>query len=90
MKKGRLRKQIVEKLGLPSESLLNSLRIVVLSDCCYVENHKGILKYTKNEIKIKLSDRACHICGSDLCIVHIHLKDIKIGGQINFISLEEV
>ena len=89
MKKNKLKKRIVEKLGIPPESALNSLRIVILNDDCFIENHSGILKYTGTEIKIKLNGRICHLCGRNLCIEHVYLKDIKIGGQITLISLED-
>lgn len=88
MKKNRLKKRIADKLGLPPESALNSLRVVIINGNCFVENHNGILKYTQTEIKIRLNGKVCRICGQDMSIEHVHLKDIKINGEISFVSLE--
>ncbi len=82
------KRRAVEKLGIPPESALNSLRVVVVDEYCYVENHSGIAKYTSEEIAVRLGNRLLRVMGEGLTIDHIHVRDIKICGKVNSITFE--
>lgn len=60
---------------LPKITLIGNIQI-------YVENHKGIIEYGPNSIRISVSFGELQICGEKLAIRNITQDEIHIDGSI--------
>ena len=76
--------QIFTAVGLPSESLpFKSLVEISDNDRILIENHKGVVLYTHEEIHIRLDKNMLCISGSDLLICYMSKERLVISGCIN-------
>ena len=70
-------------LGIPKE--VSSGAAVVSSfgnRCLYIENHRGIIEYSREQIKIQARPCRIQITGKDLDIAFYTAEEIKINGKI--------
>ena len=78
---------LVDKLDLPKEVVLNVPRITVIGkNEITIENHKGILTFDKEEIKINTNIAPIVIKGSGFEILYIASTTLIISGS--FTSIE--
>ncbi len=66
--------------GMPLVEIYGYQRILV-------ENHKGVIMYGCNEIRIKVSYGQLSICGSGLELVRMTKQQLVITGKIDCVSL---
>ena len=52
-----------------------------------IENHKGILEYTREKIRIKCGFGSVSVCGSGLEIFRMSKEQLIIRGRIDVVSL---
>ncbi len=86
-------KSIKEKFsdmwGIPKDIIMDLNRLIVTGNReIYIENHRGILKYTDTEILIKTHYGVLSVCGKDLKIEHIRTADMLILGYFEKIGYE--
>ena len=74
-------------LGIPREVATGA---VVLSSfgngCLFIENHKGIIEYLPESIKIQARPCKIQITGKDLDIAFYTAEEMKITGKIQEIK----
>ena len=81
---------IAEKLNLPKDIILNIPRIIVTGDNeIYIENHKGIVLFEENEVKVNSSVGMFSIKGSRFEILFIGGSTITISGKFKSIEYEQ-
>lgn len=74
-------------MDLPADVLLELPRITVVGDVeIVIENHRGIHKYTSEEVCLRLKDSLLSISGKRLTIKFLEKNFIKLEGKINGIA----
>jgi len=77
-------------LELPKELVMGLPRITMLGDIqIIVENHRGIIEYTTEKVRIGTSIGELHVIGSDLALRTIFPEEIAVDGKIRSIALVE-
>ena len=76
-----------EKLDLPKDVLLDVPKIIVTGrNEVTIENHKGIMVFERDKIKINTNMSPIEIKGSDFEILYIAASTISIKGYFNSIE----
>ncbi|MGI6035087.1 MAG: sporulation protein YqfC [Limnochordia bacterium] len=85
-KKRSWRRSLSDLLGLPKEVTLDLARISITGhDHLTVENHKGILEYGPERIRIGLAEGEMVIDGNDLHLTALCREEAVIHGPIRSI-----
>lgn len=88
MEKG---KEIIDNLELPSEAILDIPKITVLGYReITIENHKGILAFNKNLVRVNTKLGPIKIEGMSFEIEYIGAHTLTISGKFNVIMYEGV
>lgn len=81
---------LIEKLDLPKDVVLDVPKIIVVGkEEVTIENHKGILTFNEDEIRINSKLGPISIKGSRFEILYIATSTITISGRFVSISYEE-
>lgn len=76
--------------NLVANSQLNLPRITIIGDIhIYIENHRGILRFTSQEVILKVTNGNIRINGSDLVIKMLLTEEILIEGKIDSIKIND-
>ena len=85
-----LKEGISNVLSIPSDVVLDMPRIVISGNrFCGIENHKGIIKYSAEEIAVNSVLGLIIINGQGLEIATIFPEEIEITGVISAVRLAE-
>ena len=77
---------LVEKLDLPKDVLLDVPKIIVIGrNEVTIENHKGIMLFEREKIKINTNMSPIEIKGSEFEILYIASSTITVSGK--FVSI---
>jgi len=77
------KEKLTEVLELPKEIVLDVPKITMIGNSNFVvENHKGIIEYGDNRIKINTGKGLMKIQGNGLSIREITLENIIVTGKI--------
>ncbi|WAM30691.1 YabP/YqfC family sporulation protein [Caldicellulosiruptor naganoensis] len=80
MKKHKVLKEMIQVSQLPIEAITNEPRITVVGeDEVVVENHKGLIMYEENVVKLSTIKRPLYIKGNKLIIKKVNEEVIVIG-----------
>ncbi|NLM44532.1 MAG: sporulation protein YqfC [Clostridiales bacterium] len=83
----KIKEKISDALELPKDITLDIPKIVILgTDSVSIENHKGIISYKDNEVRINTGSGILTITGHKLAIKSIILEEIIIIGKIDSIG----
>lgn len=78
---------LVEKLDLPKDVLLDVPKIIVIGrNEVTIENHKGIMVFEREKIKINTNMSPIEIKGSEFEILYIAASTITIKGYFDSIG----
>lgn len=91
MKKNQeIKKSLAEILELPKDIILDIPKITMIGNLqIYIENHKGIIEYTNNRIRINTKSGALRIIGRNLLLKNIVLEEIVIVGEIQQVEFTD-
>lgn len=79
-----VKESISELLELPKDIMLDLPRITLVGNLqLYIENHKGIIEYSTQKIRINTKSGVIRITGKDLAIKTIITEEIIISGNID-------
>ncbi|WP_317855047.1 sporulation protein YqfC [Chakrabartyella piscis] len=82
-----VRRNVIEKLELPKEVVLNlPLFTIVGKEEVTIENHKGIISYSEETIRIGTKVGDCVIHGRDLHLKQLTSDLLVICGVIGSVS----
>jgi sporulation protein YqfC len=77
-------KTMAEFLEIPKDLVLDIPKITLIGrNELYLENHRGIIEYSSQRLRINLSRGFLEIQGEKLEIKALLPDEIKIGGDIN-------
>lgn len=86
----KLQQQTSNWLEIPKDIVMDLPKVVMVGNLqVFVENHLGILEYTAELIRIKVSIGELIIRGADLVLRNILRHEILIEGKITGIELIE-
>lgn len=71
-------------LEIPREVALDLPKIVMVGDVqIFIENHKGIIEYSPEKVRIRTSLGELAVLGENLFLRHIVMEEIILEGKIN-------
>lgn len=74
---------LARRLDIPQDIVLDLPRITMLGNKqILVENHKGIIEYTSQLVRISLSQGELTIIGSGLMLGNLQQEQILVEGEI--------
>lgn len=74
---------LAASLGLPRELVSGAAILSSFGDSClFIENHKGIIEYGKEQIKLQARPCKIQITGTNLDIAFYTAEEMKITGKI--------
>ena len=82
--------QLANTFEIPKDIALDLPKVILVGNIqVFVENHKGILEYTPELIRIRVSIGELAIRGSNLFLRNILIHEIAIEGNIIGVELRE-
>lgn len=88
--KEEIKNKVSDVLELPKDIILNLPKITLLGNITiFFENHKGIVEYESNIIKINTNVGIIAIMGENLIIKSIIADEIIIEGSISSLKFED-
>ena len=86
-KKDNIKNVVSEILELPKDIMLGLPKMTMIGKMeLHIENHKGIIEYSKEIIRINTSQGILKITGKKMSIKNIVTEELTITGEL--ISLE--
>lgn len=86
---GKLKKDLVSLFDMPADLALDLPRITIIGNLqVNIENHKGIVEYTEEKIRILAGKGCLEIYGSGLALKNIQSDQIEVYGEVKGISLD--
>lgn len=84
------RENLVELFELPREIVLNLPRVTIIGNLqCYVENHRGVIEYGAERVRISVHDGEIRIMGKDLVIRYLANEEIAVDGSVESVVYEK-
>jgi sporulation protein YqfC len=85
----KLRKWASETLELPQDILFDLPRLTLIgSRQLYVENHRGVVDFTPDQLVLALAQGRLRVSGHDLVITSILPEQVSVEGHITDIQME--
>ncbi len=86
-----IKEMIAEKMSLPKDVVLDLPKVSICGDKeIFIENHKGIMEYNSDCIRIKTNDGIAHIYGCDLRIIILETDRMVINGEFLRVEYEKI
>ncbi|WDV44527.1 sporulation protein YqfC [Clostridiaceae bacterium M8S5] len=83
----KIKSDISDVLELPKDIVMDLPKITMIGNIqVYIENHKGILEYSKTVIRVKYKDGIIKVLGNNMLLKTIVSEEIIITGVINEIE----
>ncbi|EEG78034.1 sporulation protein YqfC [Dethiobacter alkaliphilus] len=83
------RRNLADLLELPREIILNLPRITVVGNIqCCLENHRGVIQYTSEKVRVSVNGGEIIVEGQELSIRYLGNEEIAIDGSIDIIRYE--
>ncbi|MEN6350026.1 MAG: sporulation protein YqfC [Syntrophomonas sp.] len=81
-----INKAITEYLEIPKDLVLDLPKVTVVGrNELYLENHRGIIEFSLNRLRINLSRGFLEIVGENLEIKTLMPDEMAVSGEISFI-----
>lgn len=86
----KVKENLAEKLDIPKDIILQYPKITVIGNNeLTIENHKGIIVFKEDAIKVKSNIGTVNIRGVNLEILYISSATIVLSGKFKVIEYEE-
>lgn len=83
-----MRRMMADVLEIPQDLALDLPRITLVGNInLNVENHKGIISYTKDEVRLRVSDGYLIARGRGFGLRSISRTDVFLEGEINSLQI---
>lgn len=83
----KIREKLSDTFELPKDIVLDVSKIVIIgTGQITVENHKGLIEYSEELIRINTGSGIMKLCGRNLIIKNIIQEEITITGEITNIE----
>lgn len=88
-RKKKWRQNLADLFELPREIILNLPRLTVIGNVqCYLENHRGVIEYTDEKVRVSVNGGEIIILGGNLVIRYLANEEIAIEGNIETVNYE--
>lgn len=88
-KRESVSKKVAGIFDLPRDLVANTFRLTLVGrGQVFIENHKGIILYDKEMIRLNVQGGEIRIAGADLQVRTVYTHEIYIEGVIDNINLE--
>ena len=83
----RIKEQISNAFELPKDIVLDVSKVILIGNSqITIENHKGIIEYSEDVIRVNIGNGIIRLSGKNLGIKTILQEEITIAGEISEIS----
>ncbi|WP_027355547.1 sporulation protein YqfC [Desulfofundulus thermocisternus] len=83
------KKKLSELLEIPNDVMLNLPRVVLMGNLqAFIENHRGILEYTPQIVRIGIEEGELEITGENLILRNILPDEICVEGMIKNVTFK--
>ncbi|CCO09096.1 sporulation protein YqfC [Desulforamulus hydrothermalis] len=83
----KLKKQLSDFLEIPHDVMLDLPKIVLVGNLqVFIENHRGIVEYSTEKIRVMVGEGEVGITGRQLVLRNIRTDEICVEGQIKSLS----
>ncbi len=83
------KKRLSEFLEIPNDVMLNLPRVVLMGNLqAFIENHRGILEYTPQIVRVGIEEGELEITGEKLILRNILPDEICVEGMIKAITFK--
>ena len=89
MKKEGLAQALAERLELPAEAVPGSAKLSVVGGrCALIENHRGILAYSPEQIVVSTGRGRICLNGAELRLSAMNRDELLIQGKLQSVEWE--
>lgn len=86
-RKEQVQQTVAGLFDLPRDIALNLPKVVIIGNVqVLVENHRGIIEYTPEKVRISVSRGELEITGSQLVLRNILTDEITLEGKIQAVT----
>ncbi|SDY51855.1 sporulation protein YqfC [Evansella caseinilytica] len=79
----RLRRWMTEQMDLPADVMMDLPRVTLIGNFhIYIENHKGVIRFTAEELRLRLTEGELLVTGNDFVIKNILPEEMLLEGVI--------
>ncbi|HZK25252.1 MAG TPA: sporulation protein YqfC [Oscillospiraceae bacterium] len=83
------RDRLVDAMELPKEIILNLPKVTIIGNVqCYIENHRGVIEYSSERVRVAINSGELIVSGQDLFIRYMANEEIAVDGSINAVQYE--
>ncbi|ADU29863.1 sporulation protein YqfC [Evansella cellulosilytica] len=80
----RMKRWMTQKMDLPADVMMDLPRITMIGNFhIYIENHKGVIRFTREELRLRLTEGELLVVGSDFVIKNILPEEILLEGVLD-------
>ena len=80
----KVQDQFASFLEIPQDALMDLPRITIIGNKqLYLENHRGIIEYTPQRIRVSVAEGQLEISGEDFSLKNIKADEIAVEGKIH-------
>ncbi|MCL6611352.1 MAG: sporulation protein YqfC [Peptococcaceae bacterium] len=85
--KKRLKRQMSDMLEIPGDVIMDLPKVVLVGDLqLFIENHRGIVEYTAENVRINAGDYEVAVSGEGLLLRNILPDEICLEGRIKSVQ----
>jgi len=86
----RIKESMITKLDLPREMILDLPKVTIISNSeISIENHKGVIFFGENEIRIRTSMGIVNVLGANFEIIFVGGSTIALTGKFRSVVFGE-
>lgn len=79
----KVKRWMMNQMDLPADIVMNLPRITMIGHFhIYIENHQGIIRFTNEELRLRLTEGQLVISGSEFIIKNILPEEMLLEGNI--------
>ncbi|KJS15226.1 MAG: sporulation protein [Peptococcaceae bacterium BRH_c4b] len=87
--KRKMKRQMSDVLEIPSDVMLDLPKIVMVGNLqVFIENHRGIVEYTSETVRVNVSEYEVVVKGENLLLRNILPEEISVDGKITGVYFE--
>ncbi len=87
--KMKIKREMSDILEIPSDVLMDLPKIILLGDVqVFIENHRGIVEYSSDRVRIHVKEYEVVITGENLRLKNVFTDEIQVEGKINGVQLK--
>ncbi len=87
--KRKMKRQMSDILEIPSDVMLDLPKIVMVGNLqVFIENHRGIVEYTSETVRVNVSEYEVVVKGENLLLRNILPEEISVDGKITGVYFE--